>query len=479
MPILLKSSQAGGTALQHQKYWWDDNGNLAIREDEVATETERFSYDNLDRLVGVSGPYTESFSYDVLGNITSKNGTSYTYGGVQPHAVTGVGNYTQDYDANGNMTARANATGTQTLAWNAENLLSQVDGTGGGYSGTATYVYDGDGKRIKKTEGGSTVVYPGRYYEKNMTTSTVTSYYYLGGKLVALKKGSTLEYVHQDHLSSSSLSSDSSGGQVSLTKFFSFGSTRSSTGTLGTDMKYTGQRLDGTDLYFYNARYYDSSIGRFVSPDDVTPDYTNPQDLNRYSYVQNNPLKYTDPTGHKVVLGEDDGGNLIEVDNNGNVSPNGSQPGLTIVFVVGQSTDDYTLSLTLGVSYAIPGFAFSGEVGVAVTGSNQAAIVASIDVGAANGLGLTGQTPKISYVNTNLLDGDEESASLSMGGGAAFPFGASIDFITDTNLGGGPHYSGWSVSFLDGFDFDIHATTPVRQIVGGFYDNGRFENPFD
>ncbi|GEM_PF-5973176 len=45
-----------GTALLHQKYWWDDNGNLVSRKDEVASETERFSYDNLDRLVGVSGP---------------------------------------------------------------------------------------------------------------------------------------------------------------------------------------------------------------------------------------------------------------------------------------------------------------------------------------------------------------------------------------------------------------------------------------
>ncbi len=123
--------QAGGTALQHQKYWWDDNGNLVSRKDEVASETERFSYDNLDRLVGVSGPYTESFTYDVLGNIKTKNGAGYTYSNLQPHAVRSVGSYNQDYDANGNMTARANATGTQTLTWSVENLLSQVDGTGG------------------------------------------------------------------------------------------------------------------------------------------------------------------------------------------------------------------------------------------------------------------------------------------------------------------------------------------------------------
>ncbi|MBI2857991.1 MAG: RHS repeat-associated core domain-containing protein, partial [Chloroflexi bacterium] len=169
---------------------------------------------------------------------------------------------------------------------------------------------DGDGNRIKKAEGGSTIVYPTRYYEKNVTTSTATSYYYLGDRLVALKKGSTLEYMHQDHLSSSSLSSDSSGGQLSKTTFFSFGSTRSSTGTLGTDMKYTGQRLDGTDLYFYNARYYDAGIGRFISPDSVTPNFADPQGLNRYSYVRNDPLRYVDPTGHYFT--DEDGNPLFQ-----------------------------------------------------------------------------------------------------------------------------------------------------------------------
>ncbi|MFC1986548.1 RHS repeat-associated core domain-containing protein, partial [Chloroflexota bacterium] len=60
-----------------------------------------------------------------------------------------------------------------------------------------------------------------------------------------------------------------------------------------------GQRLDDTGLYYYGARYYDVEIGRFISADTIVPDYTNPQALNRYSYVLNNPLKYTDPSGHQ------------------------------------------------------------------------------------------------------------------------------------------------------------------------------------
>lgn len=63
--------------------------------------------------------------------------------------------------------------------------------------------------------------------------------------------------------------------------------------------QYTGQERDAeTNLHYYNARYYDPHIRRFTQPDDIIQNVYNPQDLNRYSYVRNNPLKYTDPTGH-------------------------------------------------------------------------------------------------------------------------------------------------------------------------------------
>jgi RHS repeat-associated protein len=81
---------------------------------------------------------------------------------------------------------------------------------------------------------------------------------------------------------------------------FSFGAWGFSQGEIGTDRLFTGQRLDGTGLYYYGARYYDPGIGIFVSPDTIVPSYANPQSLNRYSYCLNNPLKYIDPSGHVV-----------------------------------------------------------------------------------------------------------------------------------------------------------------------------------
>nr|MBA3532767.1 RHS repeat-associated core domain-containing protein [Ardenticatenales bacterium] len=64
------------------------------------------------------------------------------------------------------------------------------------------------------------------------------------------------------------------------------------------ERRYTGQIQDAADMYFYNARYYDPTLGKFLQADTIVPEPGNPQSFNRYSYVLNNPLKYTDPTGH-------------------------------------------------------------------------------------------------------------------------------------------------------------------------------------
>ncbi|MFC2027120.1 RHS repeat-associated core domain-containing protein [Chloroflexota bacterium] len=165
-------------------------------------------------------------------------------------------------------------------------------------SPAANFVYDGDGNRVLKTEGGETTLYVNQYYEKNLTTDEVTTHYYLGGRQIAYKTGDTLEYPLDDHLLSTVGAMNSDGEKISTIKYFPFGDCRNSTGNVTTDKLFTGQRLDDTGLYFYNARYYDATIGRFISADTIVPDPFDPQGWNRYSYCENNPLIYIDPTGH-------------------------------------------------------------------------------------------------------------------------------------------------------------------------------------
>lgn len=255
---------------------------------------ENFGYDLLDRLTSVSGDYTAAYAYNALANIVSSNvtGTYKAYGyGTKPHAVTSVGAAGYTYDSNGNMLTRS----TDNITWDAENRPVTVSTA----NGTSTFVYDGDGNRVKKSEGGQDILYINKFFERNLTSSENTTYYYLGDKMAALRKATdNLTYVYQDHLTGTAVTDN---GTVSTISFMPFGATRS--GDVPTDKKFTGQRLDGTGLYYYGARFYDPDIGRFISADTIVPNPANPQSLNRYSYVLNNPMKYVDPTGHDEEVG--------------------------------------------------------------------------------------------------------------------------------------------------------------------------------
>ncbi|MFC1953472.1 RHS repeat-associated core domain-containing protein [Chloroflexota bacterium] len=90
-----------------------------------------------------------------------------------------------------------------------------------------------------------------------------------------------------------------------LSRYLSFRECRNSQPEIDnfpTDKLFTGQRLDGTGLYYYNARYYDPSIGRFISADIIIPNPSDPQSYNRYAYVLNNPLKFVDPSGRDLIV---------------------------------------------------------------------------------------------------------------------------------------------------------------------------------
>jgi RHS repeat-associated protein len=310
--------------------------------------SQSYTYDHRDRLTTWTlGSTTQTYTYNMLGNITSKPGNGvYTYptsgaGSTRPHTPSAVNGATYSYDANGNLTSG----GGRTYTWTLDNLPASISQT----SGSESYTYDADGERIKQVAGSVTTVYlEGGLWEEVVGGVVKASYTFNGQTAVLYTSSpSAFTYLSNDHLGSVSVATGQAQAKTQQ-EFDPWGKVRSG-GISATSINFTGQRLDGTGLLYYHARMYDPLLGRFVSADSVVPgsasggmdgiaykpltvDFhepgfvaqigsennqpfwfqlsgeqrqqagspwgpANPQALNRYSYVLNNPLSYTDPGG--------------------------------------------------------------------------------------------------------------------------------------------------------------------------------------
>ena len=226
------------------------------------------------------------------------------------------------YDSSGNMTND----GVNTLVYDAENRGTQVNGTPGTCStATACYTYDGNGLRVKKAvTGGTTTVYiftglPAvagskviAEYENASSasrtglrdgaapSSPTREYVYLGSPeasgLLAKFEGSSTTYFHQDHLSTRVLT-DSTGTNIGQQGHFPFGESWYASGTSSKWLFTSYERDSESGNDYAMARYNVNRLGRFASPDPLGGTIDDPQSLNRYTYVGNDPINLTDPTG--------------------------------------------------------------------------------------------------------------------------------------------------------------------------------------
>ena len=344
----LQTIQAGTSASPASylglAYTYDPLGNVATAQETTnSSQVQTFSYDALSRLTAVtssnfgSGAYNETYSYNATtGNLATKAGYTHSYADTNhPHAVTQATNGTitnsYEYDWNGNMSRRILNGTVYTLTYDPESRLTSV--TGG--STSDSYTYDGDGSRILVVSGGVTTVYIGDYYEYTLTPSTgsggeeggegppppptvsTRAYYYAGSQRIAMRNpasatGSTgLTMLYGDHLGSASVAVDGSNN-VTRMRYKAWGEARgTSASAFVTDRLFTGQVYDGdvsaggTGLYYYNARMYDPALGRFTQADTIVPEPSRPLAFDRYAYVYNNPVRYSDPSGHCIFAGVD------------------------------------------------------------------------------------------------------------------------------------------------------------------------------
>ena len=130
----------------------------------------------------------------------------------------------------------------------------------------------------------------------------VRKVYRLGGERVAVREGSAVWAVVGDHLGSVTVLAQG-GSPAGVTRYLPYGAIRFESGAWLTDRRFTGQRWEPIlGLYDYKAHFYDPALGRFLQPDPVVPEPGNLRAWNRYAYVTNNPLKYTDPSGYAACI---------------------------------------------------------------------------------------------------------------------------------------------------------------------------------
>jgi RHS repeat-associated protein len=301
----LASSFSTGTTVFD--YTYDLLGNRT--EIKSPRGSDRFVYDEIGQLIQatLSENDTLTYSYDKLGNRQSASSKS----GAIAYEVNALNQYDsisgekQTYDKNGNLTL----SGAQKYSYDADNrLISAISS-----KASSEYEYDIFGRRISKqirqpeNAEKEHYLYDGTdmlaIYDQNGKMKSKFIYGAYIDEHVAMESGGSYYYYLSDGLGSIVSVLDSSSKKVEEYFYEPFGKVNEivkfNESFDDNPHFFTGRQLDSeTQLYFYRARYYDASSGRFITRDPLPF-----QDgMNNYAYVKNNPLNFVDPHGTLAML---------------------------------------------------------------------------------------------------------------------------------------------------------------------------------
>jgi RHS repeat-associated protein len=344
------SGPVDGTA-----YAYDPSGNITQQTEtrlglSSDTETQCYQYNPLDQLtqawsataacstapgasnvgntLGTGSAYWESWTFDSEGNrsgqtqyaigaATTNTTTNYTYSSTQPNTLTSTsttggstGSTSYSYDTAGNADKRTTPTdGTQTLAWDNAGQLSSVDTTAAGSAntaGTSSYVYDSSGNLLlQTTPTGTTLYFENEQATHSTSNGAVTGIRYLtlpGGGIVA-RTGNTTDYTFEitDQHGTAELDLDYTCQTPTWRQYDPYGNPRGTTATWVDNRTFLDKVTDpSTGLTDVGARWYDATLGRFISLDPAL-ETTDPLALGGYAYTDGNPVTQEDPSGERFM----------------------------------------------------------------------------------------------------------------------------------------------------------------------------------
>ena len=257
-----------------------------------------YTYDNLNRVIkrttkNLSNVVLseESFTYDAAGNVTSAPDSSFQYD-TNNRLISFNGN-TVSYDLDGNMLSN----GSLSCTYDSANRLVSAGGH--------TYTYSAEDVRIRNlcTDEDTTYTYNTNAKLSMLlmkTTNGVVTKYVYGKGLIGEEVGSVFKTYHFDCRGSTIAITDTSGNITDTFAYDTYGKLISRTGTSKVIFGYNGRDgvvTDANGLIYMRARYYSPAMKRFINADIIHGEISDSTSLNRYAYVNGNPVSFTDPFG--------------------------------------------------------------------------------------------------------------------------------------------------------------------------------------